>query len=365
MKTTGFRRGMDAVEIAGRRIGLGRPCFVIAEAGVNHNGDLCRALEMIDVAADAGADAVKFQTFSTAAIANRNAPKAPYHERTTDRRESQFEMLSRLELSEDAHRRLVEHCGERQILFLTTPYDAGSADLMERLDAPAYKIASTDTTNLPLLRHIARKERPVLLSTGMCSLGEVDEAVTAVRSTGNRGLVLMQCTAQYPTPLDEVNLKVIPRFAQLFDCPVGFSDHTSGIEVAGWAVAIGACLVEKHFTLSRTLHGPDHAASLEPEGLRDLIRVIRTAEVALGDGVKRVMPCELSTKPVLQKSVVAARDLKAGNVISEADLTCKRPGTGLPPSALTRCVGLMTAHDIPADTPLAWWMLRDPQPNSA
>lgn len=344
------------IKLGNRLVGHHHPVFIIAEAGVNHNGDLKRALDMVDVAAEAGADAVKFQSFVTEAIITRSAPKAAYQHRTTSANESQFDMLKRLELSEAHHGQLMEHCQGRGIMFLSTPYDLASADLLERLDVPALKIASTDTTNLPFLEEVARKGRPILLSTGMCSLGEVEEAVFTVWSTGNRNLVLLQCTAQYPTPLAEVNLKAISTMEMAFGCPVGFSDHTPGLGAAPWAVAVGACLIEKHFTLSRNLPGPDHAASLEPAELRELVRTIRDVETALGDGVKRVMPCELSNKRTHQKSLVVCKPIAAGEIITRDYLTCKRPGTGLPPRWMSKVVSMRAARDLHPDEIVDWHM---------
>ena len=331
--------------------------FVIAEAGVNHNGDLATATELVRVAAAAGADAVKFQTFVTEAIITRTAPKAQYQWRAGGEAESQFDMLKRLEMPEELHRRVIEECRRHGIMFLSTPYDRASAELLHRLDVCAFKIASTDTTNLPFLTDVAAKGRPILLSTGMSSLAEVEEAVAAVRWAGNGRLALFQCTSQYPTPLDEVNLRAIATLQERFGCPVGFSDHTTGIGAAPWAVAAGACMLEKHFTLSRSLPGPDQAMSLEPAELAALVRAIRDVEAALGDGVKRTMPCEQENKRTHQKSLVVCRPVKAGQVVSREDVTAKRPGTGLPPGSLPKVVGRRAARDLQPDDVILWSML--------
>jgi N-acetylneuraminate synthase len=348
---------MAELTVGNRQIGDGHRCFVIAEAGVNHNGDLAMATEMVSVAAAAGADAVKFQTFVTEAIVTRTAPKAEYQRRVGGEAESQFEMLRRLEMSEEFHRRLIAECGRHGIMFLSTPYDWASVELLDRLDVCAFKIASTDTTNLPFLTDVAGTGRPMLLSTGMSSLAEVEEAVVAVRSTGHHRLALLQCTSQYPTPLDQVNLRAIAAMRERFGCPVGFSDHTTGIGAAPWAVAVGASIVEKHFTLSRSLPGPDHAMSLEPAELSALVRAIRDVEAALGDGVKRTMPCEQENKRTHQKSLVVCRPVKAGKVVTREDVTAKRPGTGLPPGSLPKVVGRRAARDLQPDDIITWSML--------
>ncbi len=345
------------LRVGDRRIGDGHRCFVIAEAGVNHNGDVKLATELVRVAAAAGADAVKFQTFVTEAIITRTAPKAQYQRRAGGEAESQFAMLKRLEMPEELHRRVIEECQRHGIMFLSTPYDLASVELLDRLDVCAFKIASTDTTNLPFLTDVAAKGRPILLSTGMSSLAEVEEAVAAVRSAGNQRLALFQCTSQYPTPLDQVNLRAIAALRERFACPVGFSDHTTGIGAAPWAVAAGASIVEKHFTLSRTLPGPDHAMSLEPAELSALVRAIREVEAALGDGVKRTMPCEEENKRTHQKSLVVCRPVKAGRIVTRDDVTAKRPGTGLPPGTLAKVVGRRAARDLQPDDIVTWSML--------
>lgn len=342
------------VEIGEYFIGHGCPVFIIAEAGVNHNGDLDRALSMIDAAVAAGVDAVKFQTYSTEALITRTAPKAQYQSLTTDPGESQFEMLKRLEISEEFQRQLVKHCRQRGIMFLSTPYDEGSADLLQELGVPAFKVASTDTTNIPFLKLLARKGRPVILSTGMSTLGEVEEAVFAIQGEGNPDVIILQCTAQYPSPISEMNLNAMATMRQAFGCPVGFSDHSEGIGAAPWAVAAGACMVEKHFTLSRNLPGPDHLASLEPGELTDLVRIVRQVEQAMGDGIKRPVPCELPNKLTHQKSIVARRHIAAGQVLVAEDLTCKRPGTGVRPRYLEQFIGLRARRDIAADELLDW-----------
>lgn len=338
------------VEIAGRPVGPGAPCFVIAEAGVNHNGDADTALRLVEAAADAGADAVKFQSFVAADLVTAAAPKAAYQERTTGAVGGQLEMLEALELTVDDHRRLKAACAARGVVYLCTPYEEASADMLERLDVAAYKIASTDTTNLPFLRHVAARRRPVILSTGMASLGEAEAAVETLRAHGADGrIVVLHCTSEYPAPFASLNLRAMDTMARAFGCPVGFSDHTPGVGAAPWAVALGACMVEKHFTLDRNLPGPDHRASMEPAELAELVATLRRVEAALGDGVKRPAPVERENRERMRKSLVARRPIAAGAVICAADLTAKRPGTGLDPAWSDRVAGRRAARDIPVD----------------
>ncbi len=335
------------VEIKDFMIGPGNPCFIIAEAGVNHNGDMKLAHKLIDATAKAGVDAVKFQSFVTEDIVTPEAQKARYQVETTGQNGGQFAMLKSLELSKDQQKELKTHCDEAGILYLCTPYEERSADLLEAIGVSAYKIASTDTTNIPFLRYLARKDIPVILSTGMSSLGDVEEAVNELKIHGlNGGIIILQCTSEYPAPVNEINLRAMRTMALAFGCPVGFSDHTPGIGASPWAVAAGACIVEKHFTLDRNMEGPDHRASIEPNELKELVRTIRDVEAALGDGIKRPMPSELPNKTRMQKSLVTTRTLAVGETIKEADLTCKRPGSGLPPKWFDRVVGRKTAKEI-------------------
>lgn len=345
------------VSIVGRKIGLGQPCFIIAEAGVNHNGDLTLAKRLIDAAVEAKADAVKFQTFKAERLASATAPKAAYQLRTTDHGESQLEMLRRLELSEAAHRHLMAYCQTRGILFLSAPFEEGSADLLERLGVPAFKIPSGELTNLPLLAHVARKGKPMIVSTGMATLEEVEAAVQRIRSSGNPPLILLHCVSDYPANPAEANLRAMRTMAEAFNVPVGYSDHTPGLDVALAAVALGACVIEKHFTLDSTLPGPDHRASLEPKELAVLVRGIRLVEAALGDGRKIPARSETATAAVARKSVVAARTIPRGTRLTEACLCLKRPGTGLPPSALPSVLGRTATREIPAETVLTWDMV--------
>lgn len=343
---------VKAIKIEGHMVGPGYPCFIIAEAGVNHNGDLETALGLIDAAAEAGADAVKFQTFVAERLVTRDAPKAAYQTRSTEADESQYEMLSRLQLSHEAHRKLMAHCQAKGILFLSTPFDEESVELLEKLDVAAFKVSSGEITNLPFLSHLARKNRPMIISTGMSDLSEVESAVHAVESAGNHSFILLQCVSSYPANPADANLRAMRTMEQAFGAPVGYSDHTPGIAVAIAAVALGACLIEKHLTLDRTSPGPDHQASLEPDELRVLIEGIRAVEAALGHGRKEPASIEASTAAVARKSLVAARDIPSGTILTEEMIAIKRPGTGLPPSMLPNLVGRAVRTDIAANTML-------------
>ena len=337
-------------EMAGRT-------FIIAEAGVNHNGDLGRARALVDVAAEAGADAVKFQTFTADGLVTRSAPTADYQRRALSGEPSQHAMLAALELSPAAHEALWAHCAARKIEFLSTPFDVESAYYLKRLGVRRLKIASGDVTNLPMLEVVGGLGLPLILSTGMADLDEVDAAVATLRAVGLTDLVLLQCVSNYPADPTLTNLRAMDTLAQRFGTPVGLSDHSLGLTVAIAAVARGAACVEKHFTLDRSLPGPDHQASLTPHELASLVRAVREVEGALGDGVKRPAPSELPMRLVARKSLVARRDLPAGVVLRREDLVILRPGTGLPPSALPRVLGRRTAGAVPADTPLTEEML--------
>lgn len=346
------------VEIAGRKIGPAQPCFIIAEAGVNHNGDMEAACRLIDVAQEAGADAVKFQTFQADRLATPSAPKARYQLQTTDEKESQREMLRRLELSETDHQELMAYCCRREILFLSTPFDERSADLLARLGVPAFKIPSGELTNLPFLKHVARLEKPMIVSTGMATLAEVEAAVKAIREIRSIELVLLHCVSSYPADPSQANLRAIQTMRSAFQLPVGFSDHTLGLTAALAAVALGACVIEKHFTLDRNLPGPDHRASLEPQELKNLVREIRMVEAALGDGRKEPTRAEAETAAVARKSLVAARNIPAGSWLTEELVVALRPGTGLPPSMLSQVLGKRAARDIIEGTLLNLEMLQ-------
>ena len=339
--------------VDGRRIGEGSPAFVIAEAGVNHNGDLELARGLVDAAAAAGADAVKFQTFRTDALVTRDAPKAGYQAETTGAGD-QRAMLASLELSADAHADLRDRSRARGLVFFSTPFDEESADLLELLGVPVFKVPSGEITNLPLLRHVAAKRRPIILSTGMSTLAEVARAVDTIREAGDPPLALLHCVSAYPAPADETNLRAMDTLRARFGCPVGLSDHTLGTAVAIAAVARGAAIVEKHLTLDKTLAGPDHRASLDPGEFAALVRSIREVESALGDGDKRPTRSEADTRRVARKSLVAARPIRAGERLGTADVAIKRPGTGIAPADLPRVLGRAVLHDLAADDLISW-----------
>jgi N-acetylneuraminate synthase len=332
--------------------------FVIAEAGVNHNGDLGLARALVDVAAEAGADAVKFQTFTADRLVTKRAPTAEYQRRATGGEASQHALLAALELSPAAHETLFAHSADRGIEFMSAPHDLESARYLKTLGVRRLKIASGDVTNLPMLEVVGGLGLPVILSTGMADLAEVDAAVATLRRAGLTDLALLQCVSNYPADPALTNLRVMDTYRERYGVPVGLSDHTLGITIAVAAAARGARYLEKHFTLDRSLPGPDHQASLDPAELRALVRAIRDVELALGDGVKRPAPSELPVRDVARKSLVAARDLPAGATLGPGDVAILRPGTGLPPARLGSVLGRKTRVPIAADTPLGEDMLQ-------
>lgn len=348
------------IQIADRWIGEDEKVFIIAEAGVNHNGDLSIARRLIDVAVEAGADAVKFQSFKAESLVTADAPKAEYQTRTTSIAESQLEMLRKLELSAEGHRELSSYCRERGILFLSTPFDEESADFLDTLPVPAFKISSGDLTNTQLLKHVARKKKPLILSTGMANLSEVRDAVKTVNTAGCDQIVLLHCVTDYPANPSDMNLRAMQTLSDTFGLPSGFSDHTEGIEVALAATALGAAVIEKHFTLDRSMAGPDHRASLEPSELRAFVRGIRTVESSLGNGEKIPTAKEIETAKVARRSIVAAQEIPAHTVIDESMIALKRPGTGMSPSQMKSILGRTTRVAIPSGALLTPEML-EPQ----
>jgi N,N'-diacetyllegionaminate synthase len=325
--------------------------LIIAEAGVNHNGEIGFAKKLIDVAAEAGADVVKFQTFSADRLVTRTAKKANYQTLNTDSQESQHEMLRGLELSTEMHRELIAHCGSRNIGFFSTGFDVESINLLVSLDQDRFKIPSGEITNLPYLRHIGQLGKTVIISTGMATLGEVEAAIDVIEQAGTprANITVLHCTTEYPTPMAEVNLRAMQRIHAAFGVAVGYSDHTSGIEVAIAAVAMGASVIEKHFTLNRNLPGPDHKASLEPEELKAMVAAIRNIEIALGDGIKRPTPSEAKNKQIARKSLVANSAIKAGEAFSAENITAKRPSTGISPMRWDEVIGRTSPRDFAAD----------------
>jgi N,N'-diacetyllegionaminate synthase len=332
-------------------VGAHEPVLVVAEAGVNHDGRLDSALELIDAAAAAGADVVKFQTFAPASLAVRDAPLADYQRGRAGDAAGQREMLERLCLSADDLTAIAARCERQGILFLSTPFDLSSATQLERLGVPAFKVASSELTNLPFLSALGQRGKPLIVSTGMATLGEVNDAVSAVANTG-APLVLLHCVSAYPTPLEQANVRAIDTLRSAFGVPVGFSDHSIGFDASLAAVARDACLLERHLTLDRTRRGPDHAVSLEPDELRELVRRVRAIEVALGDGRKAPQPAEHDTCAVARRSIVAARALAAGETLTADALVAKRPGDGLSPALLPELLGARLARSLAADEQL-------------
>ena len=326
-----------------------RACFIIAEAGVNHNGSIEIAKRLIDAAATAGADAVKFQTFIAEDLVSPDAPKAEYQKQTTDVSESQFEMIKKLELSRENHQDLIAYAKQKNIMFLSTPFDEGSVDLLVELDIPLLKISSGEVINHPFLKYVAKKGLPIILSTGMSTLEEVAEAVSVLKEAGCKDLTLLHCTSNYPARIEDCNLRAMRTMADKFDLPVGYSDHTQGIYVPLAAAALGVCVIEKHFTLDKNYSGPDHRASLEPDELEEMVKGIRVVENALGSPVKAPVESELEVRDVARKSIVAKVDIPEGSVITEDMLVFKRPGTGIYPKHYMSVIGCTALIDIKKD----------------
>jgi N,N'-diacetyllegionaminate synthase len=325
--------------------------LIIAEAGVNHNGDLAIARQLIDVAAGAGADLVKFQTFSADRLVTRDAKKAAYQTRTTGSTESHYEMLRRLELSPAMHDDLKAYCAACGIGFFSTGFDIESVDLLARLGQDRFKVPSGEITNLPYLRHIGRMGKTVILSTGMADMAEIGAAIDALECAGTprAKVTVLHCTTEYPTAMADVNLRAMLSIRNAFGVEVGYSDHTQGIEVALAAVAMGASVIEKHFTLDRNMPGPDHKASLEPAELKAMVTAIRNIELALGDGIKRLTPGEAENRPIVRKSLVARCSIRAGEAFNTDNITAKRPGTGIPPTKWDEVIGRLARRDFSED----------------
>jgi N,N'-diacetyllegionaminate synthase len=326
--------------------------FIIAEAGVNHNGSIALAKQLIDVAVDSDADAVKFQTFKTEHCITKDAKKAEYQVKNTGlAEESQFDMVKKLELNEEAHHELIAYCKEKNIEFLSTPFDYVSIDLLDSLGVQTFKIPSGEITNFPYLHRIGRLNKKIILSTGMANLGEIETAIyTLTRAgTARSRISVLHSTTEYPTQMQDVNLLAMNTIGNAFSLPYGYSDHTPGIEVPTAAVALGASIIEKHFTLDKNLPGPDHKASLEPGELKAMVKAIRNIEIALGDGIKRPSASEQKNIHVARKSLVALTDIKKGENFSEQNLTVKRPGTGMSPMRWNEIIGQVAQKDYQAD----------------
>ena len=323
--------------------------FLIAEAGVNHNGDYNTALKMIDKAKESGADAIKFQTFVAENLVSRSAAKAEYQKETTDPNESQLSMIKRLQLSWDAFRNLKSYADKIGIKFMSTPFDHDSIDFLAELGVDIFKIPSGEITNLPYLMRIGKLKRRVILSTGMSTLHEIKDAIAILKKYGTDDITLLHCNTAYPTPYKDVNLNAMGTLRESFGLPVGYSDHTKGIEVPVAAVALGAVVIEKHFTLDRNMEGPDHKASLEPDELKAMVTSIRNIEDALGSSEKRLTESEAVNRDIARKSIVAKCDIKAGTVFSEENITVKRPGNGISPMKWFEVLGKKAPRDFGYD----------------
>ncbi len=315
--------------------------LIIAEAGVNHNGSLKTAKELIDVASDAGADYVKFQTFKAETLVTKKAEKAVYQKNLTEKNESQYEMIKKLELDLNAHKKLIEHCSEKKIKFLSTAFDNDSLNLLNKLNVPLFKVPSGEITNLPYLRYVASLGKPVVMSTGMSEMYEIEKAINILLDSKlrKRNISLLHCNTEYPTPIDDVNLNAMIKMRDKFNINVGYSDHTLGIEVPIAAVAMGASIIEKHFTLDRAQSGPDHVASLEPKELKLMVQGIRNVERAFGSENKKPSQSEIKNIVVARKSIVAKKQIKKGEKLSEDNLTVKRPGSGISPMKWDKIIG--------------------------
>lgn len=340
-------------QINQNQIGDGQPCFIIAEAGVNHNGNADWAFQLIDIAVEAKVDAVKFQTALAEDLVIADAPKAEYQKQAADDDTSQLEMIKKLVLPFPLFIELQKYTEDKGLIFMSSPFEEKSADfLVDVLKVPALKVPSGELTNLPFLAHISKKGVPMIVSTGMATLDEVRVAVEVIRKNGNPPLSLLHCTSSYPAPYDTINLKAMETLSKTFDVPVGYSDHTEGILIPVVAVAMGACIIEKHYTIDRTLPGPDHKASLSPSELKEMVHAIRSVESAMGTGEKIPNPIEKNVTMVARKSLVSARLLQKGTIFTEDCAVARRPGTGISPSELNHLIGKRIIRDIPPMTML-------------
>lgn len=324
--------------------------FIIAEAGVNHNGSIELAKQLIDKGAEAGVDAVKFQSFKADKLVTVNAEKADYQKANMgNNKDNQYEMIKKLELDYDKHQELMDYATEKGVVFLSSAFDLESIDLLVELDLSVFKIPSGEITNLPYLRKIARTKKPIILSTGMASMGEIEDAIRILKDNGSKEITVLHCNTEYPTPMNDVNLTAMNTIKEAFKVNIGYSDHTLGIEIPIAAVALGAEVIEKHFTLDKTMEGPDHKASLEPKELQEMVRSIRNIEMALGDGIKTPTVSERKNKPIARKSIVAKSMINIGEAYSEENLDIKRPGTGISPMLWDDIIGTIANKNYQID----------------
>ena len=342
---------LKTITIQGKEVGGGKPIFVIAEGGVNHNSNCDLALKLVDAAADAGADAIKFQRWRAEQLVTKEGTMAEYQKRNTGKEESQFDMLKKLELKEEWYPQLFQRAKEKGIILLSTPHGGFEAiDFMEQYDFPAFKIASGDITNLPFLEYAARKGKPMLVSTGMSTMEEIKEAVDTIKKAGNDQILVFHCTTDYPLAPENVNLKAILTLMRELDVLVGYSDHTAGDQAAIMAVTLGACMIEKHFTLDRTMQGPDHIASTEPKEFQETVMKLKKISLIMGSGIKKPLAPELQYISVARKSIVANRDIKKGEKFTMENLAIKRPGTGIPPREFKNILGKKAKINIAQDS---------------
>ena len=352
----GYERVKNVIRIGSKLVGERRPVFIVAEAGVNHNGSVRLAKKLIDMAKNAGADAVKFQMFSAEKLVTKTAAKAAYQKKVLGK--TQYEMLKKLELSKNDFRALKKHAEKLGIIFLVSPFDEEAVDFLDEIGVPAFKVASGELTNLPFLDYVARKNKPIILSTGMSTLPEIKEAVNTIKKTENKKIILLHCVSNYPAKLEDSNLKAIQTMKKIFNLPIGYSDHTLGIAACIAAAALEACLIEKHVTLDKNLPGPDHKASIDSDELRELIQRVREVEKVLGSAEKKPAKSEIEIKLIARKSIVAKTNIKKGTAIARAMLTYKRPGDGLAPKFLGKVVGKVARADIKKDEKITWKKIR-------
>lgn len=337
---------------------IGKKCFIIAEAGVNHNGSLDLAKKLVDVAKIAGVDAVKFQTFKAEDVVTKSAGMAEYQKKNTGKNESQLEMIKKFELSYKDFLELKKYCDNKKIVFLSTPHTQDAVDFLDSI-MPLYKIGSGDLTNLLFLKKVANKKKLIILSTGMANILEVKKAIETIKNCGNNQIIILHCTTNYPCPAEEVNLKAMITLQKEFNLPVGYSDHTEGILASIMAVSMGACVLEKHFTLDKNLSGPDHKASLNPQELKEMVLAVRSVEKFLGNGVKKPTKSEEKIKKIVRKSIVAKIDIKKGQKISLENIAFKRPGTGISPEFASNIIGKTVKKDIKKEELISWEKVYD------
>ena len=346
------------MKIGNKEIGKNKPTFIIAEAGVNHNGSLSTAKKLVDAAVESGADAIKFQTFKTENLVSKKAKMCDYQISNTGKTQSQFEMLKKLELTKKHHEIIFNYARKKGIIFLSTPFDDESVEFLYELGVPAFKVGSSDTNNIPLLVKIAKKQKPIILSTGMSDLNEIIESVNAIKKY-NKQIIVLHCTTDYPCKLDEVNLNAMKTIGKKCDVLIGYSDHTEGIQVSLSAVALGAKIIEKHFTLDKNMKGPDHKASLEPKEFKKLTESIRNIEISLGSEDKAISDSPKKYIGEIKKSIIAKQDIKIGQKITEDLLIIKRPSYGIEPKYLDKIIGLTAKCDINKDECIQWEYLSE------